>query len=81
MLEQVGRDEIGHVAFAFQWIERLSGEAPAYETWAEYLPSPLTPGLMRGRPLNVEARSAAGFTREFLTGLEGSAPTTEGTTR
>ncbi len=76
VLERVGRDEVTHVSFARQWFERLSGETLNYERWRAVLPAPLTPALMQGRPLNNEARRAAGFDDSFLDALANAGSTT-----
>lgn len=70
ILERVEREEIGHVAFAVRWFERLTGEPLDYERWRAALPSPLTPAVLRGRPLNRAARKRAGFDDAFLARLE-----------
>jgi uncharacterized ferritin-like protein (DUF455 family) len=77
VLERVEREEIAHVAFAHTWFERLSGSPLSYESWRDRLPPPLTPALLRGRPLNRRARERAGFDRAFLDRLEREVPTTE----
>jgi uncharacterized ferritin-like protein (DUF455 family) len=75
ILEQVEADEIAHVAFAVRWFERLSGETLDYDRWSALLPSPLTPSLMQGRPMNRAARGRAGFSDEFLARLAAAPPT------
>ena len=70
ILDQVEQDEIAHVAFAAQWFERFTAAPLDYEAWSAALPVPLTPALLRGRPLNREARLRAGFDAPFLERLE-----------
>jgi uncharacterized ferritin-like protein (DUF455 family) len=74
LIDAVERDEIGHVAFARTWFERLSGEALTFERWAAALPSPLTPALFHGTPLNFDARRRAGLDEDFLEALRGAGP-------
>lgn len=74
LIDSVERDEIGHVAFARTWFERLSGSPLTYGRWAEALPSPLTPSLFRGASLNLEARRRAGLDEAFLDALERTGP-------
>ena len=74
VLERVEREEIGHVAFATEWFRHFAGGL-SFETWAAALPAPLTPSLLRGKPLNRGARLAAGLDEEFLVRLE-AAPAT-----
>lgn len=70
ILERVERDEIGHVAFARAWFERWSGAPLDYERWRATLPRPLTPAVLRGLPLNRDARERAGMDAAFLARLE-----------
>ncbi|MCA9001768.1 MAG: DUF455 family protein [Planctomycetes bacterium] len=74
VLDQVEREEVAHVTLAHAWFERLTGEPLAFDRWAEYLPKPLSPALLRGLPLNREARLRAGLPPEFLERLEASSP-------
>ncbi len=74
VLDQVEREEIPHVTTAHTWFERFSGEELDYDRWADLLPKPLSPALLRGLPLNREARSRAGLPDEFLKRLEEAPP-------
>ncbi|MCC6646260.1 MAG: DUF455 family protein [Polyangiaceae bacterium] len=62
---QVGEEEIVHVKFAKVWFERWAGPL-LLDAWARELPAPLSPALLRGVPMDVEARRRAGFDDEFL---------------
>jgi uncharacterized ferritin-like protein (DUF455 family) len=75
ILERVERDEIAHVAFAARWFERFIGARLDFDSWRAALPPPLSPSLLRGRPLNREARLRAGFDAQFLDRLA-AAPST-----
>lgn len=70
ILERVECDEIAHVAFARTWFERFTGRALEYDAWRAALPAPLSPSVLRGRPLNRAARARAGFDDVFLARLE-----------
>ncbi len=70
ILERIEHDEIAHVAFARRWFEHWTGAPLEYERWRATLPVPLTPAILRGRPLNRGARLQAGFDEEFLARLE-----------
>lgn len=70
VLEKVERDEVGHVAFAARWFEHFTGAPLDYDRWRAALPSPLTPAVLQGRPLNVSARRSAGLDDAFLARLE-----------
>lgn len=74
IIERVEHEEIGHVAFGARWFRHFVG-CLGFEEWAAALPAPLTPSLLRGKPLNREARLAAGLDEQFLRRLE-SAPAT-----
>lgn len=69
MTELVGEEEIPHVRFAMRWYVRFGGEA-SFAGWRRELPAPLSPILMRGKPLDRIARKRAGYTEEFLDELE-----------
>jgi len=67
--EQIGAEEVAHVRFARLWFERWAGPL-TLERWAELLPPPLTPKVMRGRRLDRESRRRAGMSEAFLDALE-----------
>jgi len=71
--ELVGREEEPHVRFAVHWFERFAGGLE-WERWLAHLPAPLTPIVMRGKPLVREARRRAGMSEPFLDALESYAP-------
>ncbi len=74
LLRRVERDEVAHVAFARRWCEAFAGAPLDYDAWAALLPAPLTPALLRGTPLNVDARRSAGFDDAFLARLDAAPP-------
>lgn len=74
--EIVGLEEIAHVRFGVRWFERLTGGLD-FAAWTRALPPPLTPLLMRGRPLSRDARSRAGQSESFLDALEAWQPDKE----
>lgn len=70
--ELVGREEIGHARFGAHWFAAFTGAAPDtldFDRWTAALPPPLSPLLMRGRPLELEARRRAGQSEAFLARL------------
>jgi uncharacterized ferritin-like protein (DUF455 family) len=73
----VGHEERAHVAFAAHWFRQLTGGFD-FETWRAALPPPLSPMVMRGRPIARAARRAAGFDERFLDELELWQPTLPG---
>ncbi|HJL17249.1 MAG TPA: DUF455 family protein [Sandaracinaceae bacterium LLY-WYZ-13_1] len=66
--ERVGAEEIPHVRFAVRWFTRWAGPLEL-ERWLEVLPPPLTPIVMRGRPIQRAARRAAGMDDAFVDAL------------
>jgi uncharacterized ferritin-like protein (DUF455 family) len=75
--ERVCSEEIGHVRFGVTWF-RTFRSALDFETWRLALPAPLTPLLMRGKPLQREARLRAGQSETFLDELEAWQPHSPG---
>lgn len=75
--ELVGREEIAHVRFGAKWFERFAG-ALEFDAWKRALPPPLTPLLMRGRPIDRAARLRAGQPERFVAELEAWQPESPG---
>jgi uncharacterized ferritin-like protein (DUF455 family) len=71
--EIVGREEIAHVRFGARWFSFFRGGLD-FDVWRRALPPPLTPLLMRGRPLHREARRRAGQSEPFLDALDAWQP-------
>lgn len=67
--ELVQREEISHVHLARTWFERLVGAFSA-TLFARELPPPLTPWVLRGTPIDREARARAGLDADFLDAIE-----------
>ncbi len=67
--EVVGLEEIAHVRFGVKWFTTLTGGLD-FATWLKSLPAPLSPLLMRGAPLQRNARLRAGQTTQFIDELE-----------
>jgi len=65
---RIAEEEVPHVAFAAHWFERFAGEL-GFDTWRAHLVAPLTPTVMRGRPLDVAARARAGLPDELVARL------------
>lgn len=66
--EQVGREEIAHVRFANRWFEVWTGGVD-FDEWQKSLPPPLSPLLMRGKNIQVNARLKAEFPLAFVENL------------
>jgi uncharacterized ferritin-like protein (DUF455 family) len=69
ILERVGRDEVRHVAFSRTWFERFTHMPLSFDGWEAALPAPLSAGLFRGEPVQLEARAEAGLDAAFLEAL------------
>lgn len=67
--ELVGLEEIAHVRFGAKWFAELTGSVD-FTAWKASLPPPLTPLLMRGAPIQREARLRAGQPAAFVDELE-----------
>lgn len=67
--ELVGLEEIAHARFGARWFTHFRSELE-FESWKAALPAPLTPLLMRGKPLARAARKKAGQPDAFLDALE-----------
>jgi len=63
--ERVAHEEIAHVAFAAHWFRQFEGEL-SFAAFCKALPEPLSPMVMRGDPIDREARAAAGLDALFL---------------
>ena len=71
--EVVGREEIAHVRFGVRWFEHFTGGVD-FSAWTRALPEPLTPLMMRGRPIHREARRRAGQPERFIDALDAWRP-------
>jgi uncharacterized ferritin-like protein (DUF455 family) len=69
----VGDEEIPHVRFAAKWLARWTG-ALEFDSWRARIPPPLTPIVMRGRPLDRARRLDAGIPPAFLDALDAWEP-------
>ena len=74
---RVGHEEQQHVAFGIHWFGVLEGGVD-FERWRRALPAPLSPMVMRGRPLAHAARVSSGFDARFLEELEAWQPASPG---
>ena len=58
-----------HVRFGARWFQVFTSRLD-FDSWRRALPAPLSPMLMRGRPLHREARRIAGQPEQFLDALD-----------
>ncbi len=77
--ERIGREEIAHVRFATKWFATWTGGCD-FATWAEALPPPWSPMLMRGDPIAEAARLRAGMSEAFVAELRAYVPAAKGRT-
>ena len=73
--ERIGAEEIPHVAFGAHWFEFFSGSPLTFDAWTAALPPPLSPLLLRGKPIQREARERAGYPASFIDALIAWRPT------
>jgi uncharacterized ferritin-like protein (DUF455 family) len=71
--ELVGLEEIAHARFGAKWFEHFAGTLE-FDAWRRALPAPLSPMLMRGRPIQREMRRRAGQSERFLDELDAWIP-------
>jgi uncharacterized ferritin-like protein (DUF455 family) len=75
--ERIFEEEISHVRFALVWFRKWAGSCD-FHSWAAKLPPPLSPTLMKGRPIEQNGRRRAGFTDGFVAELTAWEPTPYG---
>ena len=66
--EQIGEEEIPHVRFALTWFQKWTRE-DSFRAWTSYLVPPLTPTVMRGKPMNRASRLRSGMSPGFIDDL------------
>ncbi len=66
---KIEEEERPHVRFAAYWYKQWRRDLE-FESWRTELPPPLSPLLMRGRNLNLQARLVSGMSDAFCTALE-----------
>ncbi len=67
LLRQIHRDEIEHVRFGWEWLQRFKGrEASAWEAYCENVTWPLRPARARGGRFHPESREAAGLDSDYI---------------
>lgn len=67
LMRVIHRDEIGHVAFGFEWLRRLKPAGQSdWDAFVSHLQWPLRPSKARGEVFQREARVAAGMPDEFI---------------
>jgi len=75
--QRIAQEELGHVSFATRWFQRWTGGCD-FALWAASLPPPLSPWVMRGDPIALEARLRAGMSEQFLADLQAYVPEPKG---
>ncbi len=67
LLQQIYRDEIGHVAYGLKWLRRWKNPSESdWDAFCRQLRFPLSPARAKGFSLNVEGRRAAGLGADFI---------------
>ncbi|HVY29125.1 MAG TPA: DUF455 family protein [Polyangiaceae bacterium] len=75
--ERIAAEEVAHVGFATRWFTRWTGGCD-FGAWTAQLPPPLSPWVMHGEPLALDARRRAGMSEDFLTALRAYVPDPKG---
>ncbi|MEN9574693.1 MAG: hypothetical protein RL514_2548 [Verrucomicrobiota bacterium] len=71
LLDQIYRDEIGHVAYGLKWFRRWKQAGQSdWDAFCQQLKFPLSPQRAKGLSLNVEGRRAAGLDAAFIAELD-----------
>jgi uncharacterized ferritin-like protein (DUF455 family) len=77
VLDQVYREEIGHVKHGLEWFNRWRAEDPGtkpgesdWDAYKRLLPPPLTPRRAKGVIYDMSARRQAGFSELYVQELE-----------
>ncbi len=74
VLAEVHEDEIGHVRFAWKWLNKLKpADMSPWQAYTSHIKWPLGPSRARGKRFDEEARRAAGFDDEFVAQLAATA--------
>ena len=70
LLEQIYKDEIGHVAYGLKWFRRWKNPNESdWDAFCHTLKFPLSPQRAKGFTLNLAGRRAAGLDPEFIAQL------------
>jgi uncharacterized ferritin-like protein (DUF455 family) len=72
--EEVHADEVRHVAFGWDWLERLRGNTDAWTAYLAASGPELGPARARGRSFDRASRERAGIDAEFVARLEATEP-------
>jgi uncharacterized ferritin-like protein (DUF455 family) len=75
--ERIAAEEVAHVGFATRWFSRWTGGCD-FEAWSQHLPAPLSPWVMHGEPIALEARLRAGMSDDFVAKLRAYVPEPKG---
>ena len=67
ILDQVWREEIGHVRQGLRWFAAGQPEgADLWKCFEDHLEPPLTPARAKGSPLDIEGRRKAGLSEDWI---------------
>ncbi len=67
LMQQILDDEIGHVAFGWNWLKRLKEPSQSeWEAWTQSLPAKITPNRAVGFHFHEQHRLKAGISSEWL---------------
>lgn len=67
VLDQVYREEIGHVKYGVNWFNRLRDQSPSeWQAYSDLLPFPMTPSRAKGIGFDREGRIATGLSSSYI---------------
>ncbi|MFQ5732932.1 MAG: DUF455 family protein [Planctomycetaceae bacterium] len=70
IVRAIHRDEIEHVRFGYEWLQRLKpDDRTAWEAFETHLKWPLRPSKARGETFRAQPRLQAGLPQEFVAAL------------
>ncbi len=73
LTDVIGQEEIPHVRFAARWFRTFTGGLD-FESFRAALPAPLSPLVLRGRPMDRARRLEAGMPAEMIDTLDAWEP-------
>ena len=73
LTDVIGQEEVPHVRFAARWFRTFTGKLD-FESFLDALPPPLSPIVLRGRPMDRARRREAGIPDEMIETLDAWLP-------
>lgn len=70
LMNRILKDEIAHVSFGWNWLQKFKSNTSDWEAWNESLSPLLTPKRAKGFILHEEHRRKAGISEEWISNLK-----------